>query len=186
MKNFYELHKASLLFIVVVVAFYFSFAYDLVRSDFIKLIGLYAGLFYLSWIIFKVEKRNFWFLAGVALFFRILFIGAIPNLSQDFYRFLWDGRMIVAGFNPYLYLPENLIALGSAPIAQAKELFDGMGTLNASHYTNYPPLNQLIFAIAGLLAGKSILGSVIVLRTIIIVADLGTLYFGKKLLKQLK
>jgi Gpi18-like mannosyltransferase len=167
------------------VAFYFSFAYDLVRSDFIKLIGLYAGLFYLSWIIFKVEKRNFWFLAGVALFFRILFIGAIPNLSQDFYRFLWDGRMIVAGFNPYLYLPENLIALGSAPIAQAKELFDGMGTLNASHYTNYPPLNQLIFAIAGLLAGKSILGSVIVLRTIIIVADLGTLYFGRKLLKQL-
>ncbi len=185
MKNFYQLHKTSLLFVVVAMAFYFSFAYDLVRSDFIKLIGLYAGLFFLSWNIYKIEKRNFWFLAGVALIFRVLYLGAIPNLSQDFYRFLWDGRMIVAGFNPYLYLPENLIASGSAPIAQAKELFDGMGALNASHYTNYPPLNQVIFALAGLVAGKSILGSVIVLRTIIIAADLGTLYFGSKLLKQL-
>ncbi len=185
MKNFYQLHKTSLLFVVVALAFYLSFAYDLVRSDFIKLIGLYAGLFYLSWNIYKIEKGNFWFLAGVALVSRFLFIGAIPNLSQDFYRFLWDGRMIVAGFNPYLYLPENLITLGTAPVSQAKLLFDGMGALNASHYTNYPPLNQLIFAIAGLLAGKSILGSVVVLRTIIIAADFGTLYFGSKLLKQL-
>lgn len=185
MKKFYELHKSALVFVVVIVAFYLSFAYDLVRSDFIKLIGLYTGLFYLSWSIYKIEKRNFWFLAGAALLFRLLFLWSVPNLSQDFYRFLWDGRMIVAGFNPYLYLPENLIASGTAPIAQAKELFDGMGALNASHYTNYPPLNQLIFAIAGLIAGKSILGSVIVLRVIIITADLGSLYFGSKLLKQL-
>ena len=186
MKNFLQLHKMSLLLIATITVFYFSFAYDLVRSDFIKLIGLYAGLFYLSWKLFQIEKHNFWFLAGVALLFRILFIGAIPNLSQDFYRFLWDGRMIVAGFNPYLYLPENLLELGTAPIAQAKELFNGMGALNASHYTNYPPLNQLFFAVAGLIAGKSILGSVIVLRTLIIAADIGVLYFGRKLLVQLK
>ena len=186
MKNFFQLHKMSLLLIATTAVFYFSFAYDMERSDLIKLIGLYSGTFYLSWKLFKIEKVNFWFLALAALLFRLLFIGAIPNLSQDFYRFLWDGRMIAAGFNPYLYLPENLIELGTAPISQAKELFEGMGALNASHYTNYPPLNQLLFAIAGIVAGKSVLGSVIVLRTFIIAADIGVLYFGRKLLVNLK
>ena len=186
MKNFFQLHKMSLLLIATTAVFYFSFAYDLERADLIKLIGLYSGAFYLSWKLYSIEKVNFWFLAGAMLLFRLVFVGAIPNLSQDFYRFLWDGRMIAAGFNPYLYLPENLIELGTAPIAQAKELFDGMGALNASHYTNYPPLNQLLFAIAGIIAGKSILGSVIVLRTLIIAADIGVLYFGRKLLVNLK
>ncbi|RKS55153.1 hypothetical protein BC962_0111 [Gillisia mitskevichiae] len=172
--------------IATTAVFYFSFAYDLERSDFIKLIGLYSGAFFLSWKLYKIEKVNFWFLAGIALLFRALFIGAMPNLSQDFYRFIWDGRMIAAGFNPYLYLPENLIELGTAPIAQAKELFNGMGALNASHYTNYPPLNQLLFSLAGAVAGKSIVGSVIVLRMLIIAADIGVLYFGRKLLMELK
>ena len=186
MKNFFQLHKMSLLLIATTAAFYLSFAFDLERTDLIKLLGLYTGVFYLSWKLYKIEKSNFWLLAGVVVLFRLLFIGAIPNLSQDFYRFIWDGRMIAAGFNPYLYLPENLIELGTAPIAQAKELFNGMGALSASHYTNYPPLNQLLFAIAGILAGKSIIGSVIVLRALIIAADIGVLYFGRKLLVQLK
>tara|TARA_R100000935_G_scaffold30444_1_gene50844 strand:+ start:156 stop:1535 length:1380 start_codon:yes stop_codon:yes gene_type:complete len=186
MKNFFQLHKMSFLLIATIAVFYLAFAYDLERSDFIKLLGLYTGLFFLSWKLYKFEKVNFWFLVGAVLFLRILFIGAIPNLSQDFYRFIWDGRMIAAGFNPYLYLPQNLIELGTAPIAQAKELLEGMGSLNASHYTNYPPLNQFLFAIAGFLTGKSILGSVIVLRTLIIAADIGVLYFGRKLLVNLK
>ncbi len=60
-----------------------------------------------------------------------------------------------------------------------------MGALNASHFSNYPPINQLFFAVAALFAGKSIMGSVIVLRVLIILADVGILYFGKKLLEKL-
>ena len=71
------------------------------------------------------------------------------------------------------------------PIAQAEELYAGMGQLNGSHFSNYPPINQLCFVIAGLFSGHSILGSVIVLRLLIIAADFGTLFFGKRLLKQL-
>jgi Gpi18-like mannosyltransferase len=80
---------------------------------------------------------------------------------------------------------ESLISEGKIPVSQALELYEGMGDLSSGHYSNYPPLNQLCFVIAGLLAGKSILGSVIVLRMLIIAADFGTLYFGKKLLKKL-
>ena len=70
-------------------------------------------------------------------------------------------------------------------VKQAEALYAGMGKLNASHFTNYPPLNQLCFVFAALFAGKSILGSVIVLRILIIAADFGTLFFGKKLLEKL-
>jgi alpha-1,6-mannosyltransferase len=93
--------------------------------------------------------------------------------------------MIIEGFNPYLYTPESFILKNDFPIYQAKELYIGMGDLNGSHYTNYPTLNQVCFAIASLFAGKSILGSVFVMRLIIISADFGTLYFGKKLLEKL-
>jgi len=185
MKSFFRNHKTPLLLVFTAGLFYASFSYDLVRSDFIKLITLYTGLFFISWKLLQLEKNNFWFLAGAALVFRLIFIAALPNLSQDFYRFIWDGRMIVEGWNPYLHLPGNLIKEGIAPVAQAKELYEGMGRLSGSNFTNYPPLNQLIFAITGLFAGKSILGSVIVMRFLIIAADLGTLYFGKKLLENL-
>jgi hypothetical protein len=43
----------------------------------------------------------------------------------------------------------------------------------------------LCFAIAALFAGKSILGSTIVLSIIILLADIGILYFGRRLLKEL-
>jgi len=185
MENFYRNHKIPLFLVLTACLFYASFSYDLVRSDYIKLITLYCSLFFISWKFLQLEKNNFWFLAGAALLFRLIFIAALPNLSQDFYRFIWDGRMIVEGWNPYLHLPGNLIKEGIAPVAQASKLYAGMGELSGSNYTNYPPLNQLIFAIAGLFAGKSILGSVIVMRFIIIGTDLGTLYFGKKLLENL-
>lgn len=184
--QYWKLHKIPILLSITSVLFYFSFAYDLVRTDYIKLIGLYTGLFFLFYKLVQISKHNLKLLTWMAFGFRAIFILAIPNLSQDFYRFLWDGRMILEGFNPYLFTPESFIANGEFPVTQAQELFAGMGNLSASHYTNYPPLNQLCFVIAGLFAGKSILGSAMVLRLIIIAADFGTLHFGQKLLEKLK
>ena len=182
---FLKRYKPSLIFVLFTVLFYISFAYDLNRNDYIKLVFLYVALFISFYKLIKLNAQNFTLLAVLAFSFRFLFLFSIPNLSQDFYRFIWDGRMILEGFNPYLYTPESFIINGVSPIYQAQELYNGMGILNASHFTNYPPLNQLCFVIAGLFAGKNILGSVIVLRLIIIAADFGTLYFGKKLLEKL-
>ena len=165
---------------------YVGFAYDLVRGDFIKLISIYGALFFLVYKIIRISKEHFLVLAGVGIFFRLIFIVAMPNLSQDFYRFLWDGRILLQGINPYLYTPESIsndtLSTIQITIPQAQELLQGMGTLNASHFSNYPPVNQLFFAVAALFTGKSILGSVIVLRIIMLLADVGILYFGKKLL----
>lgn len=165
---------------------YLAFAYQLERSNFLKLLLLYSGLFYTAWRIVNHKTIAFWHLAGIGVFFRLLFLPAIPNLSQDFYRFLWDGRLMLQGINPYLLTPEMYLQNDQTTIvAQANELYSGMGTLNGSHYSNYPPINQLCFAIGALFTGKSILGSVIVLRVLMILADIGILYYGKKLLEKL-
>ncbi|MGJ8664872.1 MAG: glycosyltransferase 87 family protein [Patiriisocius sp.] len=184
---------SSLLLILLSVAGYFYFGHSLERTEFLKLLFLYSGLFFCAWRLIKQSKFNFWVLAGIGVFFRLLFLPAIPNLSQDFYRFIWDGRILLEGFNPYLFTPDVYFidlstALGETKpiIDQATQLRAGMGDLNASHYSNYPPVNQLLFTVAALFAGKSILSSAIVLRILIILADVGILYFGKKLLERLQ
>ncbi|MDB2462784.1 mannosyltransferase [Algibacter sp.] len=175
-----------LLMVLSSLLFYWAFAYNLVRTDYIKLIMLYTAAFVLFYNIIKLLKHNIKALTYFAFAFRAIFILSIPNLSQDFYRFIWDGRMILEGINPYLHTVESFISAGKYPVAQALELRAGMGDLNASHFTNYPPINQLCFFIAALFSSKSILGSVIVMRLLIIAADFGTLHFGSKLLEKLK
>lgn len=172
--------------ILITIVLYSFFAYDLERTNFVQLCVLYLSLFFVSFLIFKSQKTNIPLLTGLVILFRLIFLVAIPNLSQDFYRFIWDGRMILEGLNPYLYLPETFITEGKFPVNDAANLYDGMGALNGSHYTNYPPINQLNFFLAALFSNSSTLGAVIVLRLQIILADIGILYFGEKILDHLK
>ncbi len=176
----------TMLLISISSLFYFFTAYFLDRTNFSQLITQYLILFIIFWYLVTKEKNNFTLLVATAVVFRLVFIVAIPNLSQDFYRFIWDGRMSLEGLNPYLYLPETFINKGNLPIKQAVDLYAGMGTLNGSHFTNYPPINQLNFFIAALFANSSIVGSVVVLRLQIILADIGIIYFGKKILEKLE
>ncbi|MBO3115689.1 mannosyltransferase [Winogradskyella sp. DF17] len=184
--SLWKYHKIPLLYITLSLLFYAIFAYGLERTDSTKLLSLYFALFVLAYQLLKTTGFNFKQLVVVSILFRLIFLFAIPNLSQDFYRFIWDGQMILEGISPYLHLPKTFFEQGEFPIAQGLELYKGMGDLSASNYTNYPPINQLCFVIAGLLSGKSILGSVIVMRLMIIGADIGILYFGKKLLEAFK
>lgn len=176
---------SGFLTIILSVVLYFFFAHFLERAQFYAISFLWISLFGAFYLLLKNKNISFVNLVGITILFRLIFLFSIPNLSQDFYRFIWDGRMILNGFNPYLSLPETFIQQNLQSIAEASSLYDGMGELNGSHYTNYPPLNQLCFFIAALFASKSIFGSVVVLRVIIILADLGILYFGKKLLERL-
>ncbi|WP_067147188.1 mannosyltransferase [Pseudotamlana agarivorans] len=184
--SLFKTYKTPILLVVSCFICYWAFAYRLIRTDYIKLISLYTALFFLFYKLMQMLKHNEKALTYLAFGFRAVFILALPNLSQDFYRFIWDGRLILEGYNPYLNTVDFFMKQAEFPIAEALELRKGMGELNASHFSNYPPLNQLCFAIAALFSSKSILGSVVVLRLIIIAADLGTLYFGKKILLKLQ
>lgn len=165
---------------------YFYLGYELDRAQFPKLIASTFFLFGTSYFLIKNDQFSIPQLMRIGLIFRILLLFVIPNLSQDFYRFIWDGRMIFNGFNPYLTTPKNLMEQGVFPVPQSQQLFQGMGVLNASHYTNYPPVSQLCYLIAALFGSKSILTSVVIMRLQIILADIGIFYFGKKLLEHLQ
>jgi alpha-1,6-mannosyltransferase len=176
--DFLKPYKSILLPIIGSTLLYLLFAYTLERSDFLNLLLLYSGLFYCAWQIINVAVFNFWALAVIGVLFRLIFLPAIPNLSQDFYRFLWDGQVLVQGVTPYLFTPEQFMEASGLgfdstrlTMKNSSELVTGMGELNASHYSNYPPINQLCFVIAALFAKGSILGSVIILRVLIIAAE---------------
>jgi amino acid transporter len=81
-------------------AAYFVCLYCLLleRTDFLPYFLLIT--FFFTYKIIQTEKNNFNFLILISVLFRLL-IFSLPNLSQDFYRFIWDGRLILLGLNPF-------------------------------------------------------------------------------------
>ncbi len=76
-----------------------------------------------------------------ALLFRLLYLWLPPVLSDDAYRYIWDGLVQTGGISPYAYSPDDprLGFLHDEPV---------FGALNsASYHTVYPPLSQLVFRI---------------------------------------
>ncbi|WP_418262404.1 glycosyltransferase 87 family protein [Flavobacterium faecale] len=132
-----------------------------------------------------MQKNNISFLIGISIAIRLSLLSVIPNLSQDYFRFIWDGRLLLQGINPYLFLPDNLINQTDFSIANAKILYEGMGSLSSGHFSNYPPVNQYLFAVAAFFSNNTVDGAVIGMRIMILLADMGTLHFGLKLLNRL-
>lgn len=167
---------------------YLFFAYSHIREDFLQLITLVSALFISTFFVLKYFKPHTKSLFGIGVIFRILFLVATPNLSQDFYRFIWDGHLVLQGVSPYAFTVtqwfNNPVQAINISAEYANLLYEGMGALNAGHYSNYPPLNQFCFALGALFGGQSILGSVITLRVLIIAADIGIYFYGKKLLNK--
>lgn len=176
----------SYLLIAISCLIYVYIEYYLPRASFYTLVTLWFTLFGVSYYLIKYSKLNNKALFITGVLFRLLLLIATPPLSQDFNRFIWDGRMLLEGFNPYLYTPKFLIENNTAPIHNAQLLFEKMGALNASHYTNYPPISQLGYFIAALFGSKSILISIVVMRLQLIIADIGIFYFGQKILTFIK
>lgn len=167
------------------IVLYFLMAYFLDRTNFKQLSFQYLFLFIPFWFLVTKLKNNIPLLVAISILFRLVFLMAIPNLSQDFYRFIWDGRMILEGLNPYISIPETFIKTKNFPIHQTIDLYKGMGELNGSHFTNYPPINQLNFLLAAIFSKANILGAIVVLRVQIILADIGIIYLGKKILEKM-
>jgi len=178
----------TIVFILICLG-YFFLGYSTPRDNFLQFILLYALLFagtlFLFWNKSKSKNLNLLLLMGIA--FRLVFLLATPQLSNDYYRFIWDGRLLANGTNPYHVLPAEMVKTDDfLDINQAQDLYEGMGQLSQGNYTCYPPINQLFFLLAALIAPSSILGSVVVMRLFIILFDIGTVAVGLKILKKIK
>lgn len=173
---------------------YMLLGYATPREQFPMLIGLYALLMWgyslrirpLLLLTGDLPTRPDLFLVGSAISFRLLLLLAMPALSDDYARFIWDGRLLLHGINPFRYLPVELMAGGLAPAGYVVDpaLYQHLNSPN--YYTVYPPVNQLLFALSAWVAPTQVLGSVVALRLPIILADLGTLWLMMKLLTRNK
>jgi alpha-1,6-mannosyltransferase len=181
-KQFYFLKNlpAWLPFGVAVVGSavaYGLLAYATHRTNVEQLLALFGGLFLLYGLVLWwpwSRQHVQWWLA-VAIGFRLLLLFAFPNLSDDYARFVWDGRLLAHGFNPYLYLPTQL--LQSPILMQAglsEELFLRLNS--PQYFTVYPPLNQAIFGAAAWLSGSNLMLNLVYLRVIVILAEIGTIW----------
>ena len=122
------------LFCLLSVLAYWLIGYLFVRTQSGELILSFGVLFLIYGLIISQKWNELWVRRWlwIALGFRLLFLLGIPVLSDDYFRFIWDGRLLAAGYNPYLYLPSALIDSSIAADAQLdRVLFEGM---NSPHY----------------------------------------------------
>jgi alpha-1,6-mannosyltransferase len=113
---------------------------------------------------------------GWALSFRASLVWVTPGfLSDDIYRYVWDGLVQQAGINPYYYAPEapELVFLRDDtifPMINRKSVL-----------TIYPPGAQLFFRLMAWLHH----GDVVAMKAMILLADMGSIVLLWRLLKRL-
>ena len=80
-----------------------------------------------------------------AVAFRITMLFSPPTLSDDIFRYVWDGKMQNHGVNPYVYPPNG------GEVAPLRDIYYP-GINNKHISTIYPPLLQIVFRVVDLIA----------------------------------
>lgn len=97
----------------------------------------------LSCVLYYGERGRITWLPFVilaaALILRLMFLTAPPQLSDDIYRYQWDGSNLLQGINPYAAAPSK--------VAPTPALSGVHSRINHPEYvTIYPPAAQMVFA----------------------------------------
>ena len=117
------------------------------RFEAFTLTAFAHGAFYLGAVVLVVtgraRPRHLLLILAVAVVMRLIAVTVPPTLTTDAFRYVWDGRIQWAGFNPYLHVPADpaLTHLRDAaiyPNVHKKEVA----------VTIYPPFAEIVFLIA--------------------------------------
>lgn len=111
----------------------------------------------------------------VAAVLRCLFLFRPPELSDDIFRYLWDGMQLLNGHNPYTSAPADV-----QPITEeAARLLQKIN--HPDIVTIYPPMAQLVFSV-GAFFGKGLFG----IKALLVIMDIVTCVLLLRLLKILE
>ncbi len=110
---------------------------------FLKLVAvqivIYAAAVWLS--LHTKDSRTLLVLGLIfAALFRLSILFSTPYLSDDIYRYIWDGRVQAAGINPYRYIPAD------EALAQLRDekIYPNINRRETAH-TIYPPVAEAVF-----------------------------------------
>ncbi len=98
----------------------------------------------------NADRKLFYTILVFALIARaIMLIGAGDHfyLSDDVYRYIWDGKVNASGVNPFLYAPDD------AELAHLTDETIHPYINHPWHVTIYPPLAQSIFSVSWIIGG---------------------------------
>lgn len=173
---------------------FYGFAYVFQRSDGAAMYGCYCLLFALGLALtmMAVKKEIHWvqvFAAG--LLFRGLFLLATPQLSDDYFRFTWDGELQKDGVSSFAFLPQDYasyFAHDTLQLEKYEALYkahsdafpDGMNS--RQYYSIYPTVSQTVFEVSGLL-GTPNNGNLLVMRVFLILAEVASFFLLLALLQ---
>ena len=150
------------------------FAMKMFPHEFLGLLAVYSAAFLCFGVLALCLKRgqngpghgpsmalSVVIIAGIVA--RLIVLFSPPVLENDFHRYLWDGRVLANGVNPYLYSPMDPALDFLDTDYREKIGWKKYGTI-------YPPLAQIVFAGSHLFFGDSLIG----LKIIFLLFDLGT------------
>ncbi|MEN7551180.1 hypothetical protein AAG747_24900 [Rapidithrix thailandica] len=164
---------------------YVWLVYFVDRQSFVQVLSGFGALFVCYLLLYKYRSTKIEMLILWGLFFRGLLLFALPNLSDDFYRFLWDGEMINMGMNPFRHLPSELMSNSTDFASTHQALFENLNS--PEYYTIYPPILQVIFALSVFLFPSGPLwANVAVMKLIVLLAEWISIVLIGKILHKLR
>ena len=113
--------------------------HDVVLASAVMLVGC-LGAARLLWR--GATRTELAIVAVVAILARLALAVEPPVVSDDVYRFVWDGRVQVAGINPYRYAPAD------PALARLRDAGVWPRVNRPTVRTLYPPTNEVAFAAA--------------------------------------
>lgn len=161
--------------LLLMSALLISISYFTFRFESLLLIGQFVAIFAI-YLFLAYRKSDFSLkeIIGFGILLRLLLLLLTPNLSEDVYRFLWDGKLWWEGIDAYAFLPSEIVKENILNI----DLFAQLNSPN--YYSIYPPLNQLIFAVGAIFENTTL--GIIAIRVFIILTEVGTLVLLPKIL----
>ncbi len=176
-----KLTLADILFFVLSALIYSYLFYFVNRENHLALFTGYTLLFggLLGYWYYHKETSSLTKFVLLAIILRFIPIFAVPALTDDFYRFIWDGILLLEGKNPYMYIPS---AFDTTTLSKLQlELLSNMNS--PSYHSVYPPVCQGFFAIAAFIGNGSITMALLTLHFEILIAEIGSILLIRKLIK---
>ncbi len=156
------------------------------QADFDKIL-LFSGISFFGYALIVhniiVDKNQELFDLGILYFgCLVLLVFNFPLLSDDIFRFLWDGHLLANDISILEFTPEQLM---NNPAQNDRYLEEIYPKLNSpGYFTIYPPLSQLSF-LAAVPGGTSVLKSTILLKGVLALSGILSFVFMPRLLQLL-
>jgi hypothetical protein len=96
---------------------------------------------------------------GVAIVLRVVVLSEPPFLSNDLYRYIWDGWVQARGINPYRYVPAD----AHLAFLRDAEVYPNINRATYAH-TIYPPGAEIVFLAVTRIAAALSLPPVLAMR----------------------